>query len=67
MRLVMVVSLVMAAMSSPALGQDKQVKGSCGAFCEDAQKGKFTCEKREKPTWNEAKHCTCEAAPECAE
>jgi hypothetical protein len=50
MRLVLAVSLAMAAMSGAALAQQKHVKRSCGAFCKDVEKGQFTCGKQEKPT-----------------
>jgi hypothetical protein len=49
-------------MSRPAAG-----KGSCGAVCEDPEKGTFSCGKGERPLWDDAGRCTCVADGQCAE
>ncbi len=49
-------------MSSPVAG-----KGSCGAMCEDPEKGRFSCGKGERPLWDDAGRCSCVADGECAE
>ena len=67
MRLLIAMLIGAAVAVGPAGAQEKRTKGSCGAPCEDVEKGNFSCGKRERPTWDEAKHCTCEPASECAE
>jgi hypothetical protein len=65
----MLVVILICGMSLPSLAgaQETKSKGSCGAVCEDVEKGNFSCGKQERPNWDEARHCICKADSECAE
>ena len=58
--------LAVAPLTAPmTLVHPVAAKGTCGAMCEDATKGKFKCERGERPQWDDAQNCRCIADKEC--
>jgi len=53
--------------SQPSMSRPAAGKGSCGAVCEDPEKGRFSCGKGERPLWDDAGRCSCVADGQCAE
>jgi hypothetical protein len=53
--------------SQPPMSRPVAGRGSCGAVCEDPDKGKFACGKGERPSWDDAGRCSCVADGQCAE